>query len=779
VTAAAPAEAVTGRDLVRSGWAYTDSRHPNKAYLNTTGDAPIGAWLDPKGKLHKSRAYFTFDLSAFKGKRILDASLSVRETRINDCSAPRTWEIWSTAKIGPDTSWDNPPREKAKIADFAGPACPTSFVGRNITAAVQDAVAHKQWTLTLELRVPKGSERDLRLGRAIRNDPVLYVTGNAAPRTPVDLQILGQPCGTDLVGISTIYPTVSAYLADADDSPEPVDGGPGDSLTATFALWPLDDPAARVEWPVEAGTSPTTVWGYPLPELLAEGRPYALAIRSSDGYVSSPWSAECHFVLDTQAPMTPPTVTSTDYPDESQLPNGAGGTGIPGTFTFSADGDIDVTGFIYSMDSMGTYVAADAPGGSATVSITPSSPGPMTLYVTGVDRAGNGSPQTYYRFAVRYTNPWIEDLSSDALYGDPHTLVFHPGVDNVVSYTYRLDEGAEQTVAAAADGTARVTVLPDLHGSVLTVRSTTASGQVSPDGWLYLAVNTTPIAESDEFPINESQGAPVDTQGTFTFRPRMHDVVEYVFQFNRGQFDEEPQQTIAADANGTAVVTFTPRHSGYNTLDVFSRTADGAESTVLSVYFYPASLAPTITSEEYPYFGTSGGPGVPGSFTFHPTAADVVSYDYTFNQEAEQSVAAAADGTATIDWTPRSVAAPWYGFTTLTVRSHSANGYVSEWAWYQFWLNPLAPELTAPSWGLVGQPLTFTVTAVMPGSVEFVYSFDPSGLESTVPVGPDGTATITWTPLEPPALFFNVRSRTADGIESGQAATAVTIYYPE
>jgi hypothetical protein len=38
-----------------------------------------------------------------------------------------------------------------------------------------------------------------------------------------------------------------------------------------------------------------------------------------------------------------------------------------------------------------------------------------------------------------------------------------------------------------------------------------------------------------------------------------------------------------------------------------------------------------------------------------------------------------------------------------------------------------------------------------------------------VPVGPDGTATVTWTPTQPYTHFLTVRSVTAAGTASGPA----------
>ncbi|HEU5473088.1 MAG TPA: hypothetical protein VFV67_20775 [Actinophytocola sp.] len=65
-----------------------------------------------------------------------------------------------------------------------------------------------------------------------------------------------------------------------------------------------------------------------------------------------------------------PTVGSTDYPENNPYP-GVGAPGLPGRFTFDANGSADVVGFRYGEFFASTFVAADRPGGSATVEFAP------------------------------------------------------------------------------------------------------------------------------------------------------------------------------------------------------------------------------------------------------------------------------------------------------------------------------------------------------------------------------------------------------------------------
>ena len=213
---AAPASAGAYKTLRPTTWAYTDSRTPLKSYVNTTADAPIGAWLDDQGRRHRSRSYFTFDISSFRGTRLVSAGLSMRETEVNDCTAVRTWELWRTDRIRPTTSWLNPPRAREKVADIGGEGC-GSFVGADLAESVRAALARNETTLTVELRVPARLEGNVRFGRRVEHDAVVYTEYNTPPGAPTGLKIDGKSCSDsgDLF-ITNTTPYLNATLTDPD-----------------------------------------------------------------------------------------------------------------------------------------------------------------------------------------------------------------------------------------------------------------------------------------------------------------------------------------------------------------------------------------------------------------------------------------------------------------------------------------------------------------------------------------------------------------------------------
>jgi len=128
------------------------------------------------------------------------------------------------------------------------------------------------------------------------------------------------------------------------------------------------------------------------------GGTYSWRSLGDDSLVEGPWSAWCEFTVDTTAPGSAPSVSSTAYPAGVWTPT----TGSPGDFTFGPSGVTDVASYLYGLDQNPPTTARNPAvlGGSATVSITPTTAGPHTLYVRSRDRAGNLSPLASYTFYV-------------------------------------------------------------------------------------------------------------------------------------------------------------------------------------------------------------------------------------------------------------------------------------------------------------------------------------------------------------------------------------------
>ncbi|MER6756017.1 hypothetical protein ABT235_17755 [Micromonospora echinofusca] len=573
VVTAQPAVAAPARWVLPTSVSYTDARQQGATFTTTEADVPVGT-LETAGVKHTTRAYLTFDLTPYQGKEIIDATLRTGESAVADCDRPRELELWRTDSPATAPTWDDAPTVREKVGDLGPTApCPAAHLELPLTRTVQQAVDAGRGSLTLMVRVPGEHEENKHHGRRLRT-PGISLTANAAPDVPGALTVAGRDCAGDHV-VDTATPTLTADVTDPDAS------GTGlvEQVTATFAWWPVDRPDERTEWTSGTFSAPRR-FQYTVPAgAMVDGGRYAFAVRAADQHATSAWSAECRFAVDTTSPAQP-TVSSTDYPADDGW---YGGPGIPGQFTFSAGGDTDTVRFRYTVFGQpATDVAADVPGGSATVTLTPDRDGPRTLTVEAVDLAGNRSTPTSYVFRVRTTSPTITDADPTAGFGQPRTLTFAPRMDDVVEYTYRLDDGPEQTVPATADGTATVTITPTKPGyNTVYVRSRTAGDLPSGEGSYRFHLATKPTVSSVEYPINKFQGAVAGTPGTFVLQAGMPGVTEFVYSF-----DGRPAQTVAAGTDGSASVGYTPTTAGIHRVTVYTRTADGTVSETFSGTFY-------------------------------------------------------------------------------------------------------------------------------------------------------------------------------------------------
>lgn len=282
--------------------------------------------------------------------------------------------------------------------------------------------------------------------------------------------------------------------------------------------------------------------------------------------------------------------------------------GVPGVFTFSGGGDGDVLGFEYSWGELGVpgcsfgdlgqlvcpdpfsspnTVRAKHPGGTATVTLSPSRSFLDTLVVRSIDRAGNRSPEFRYNVRVPDTSPTVSVVGNEPEWNRPVTLKFtpHPDVTTVTEYEYRLDFGGPQIVAAAADETATVTFLAtNENGHQVQVRSHSINGWVSSEGQWSVTFFPWPGVRSDIYVSNNQPVGGVGVPGTFTFSPPAGrtEVLQYRYQFS----GDPDFLIVAAGADGRATITWTPQASGDVLLEVFAVRPDGTVSDYSNLYFF-------------------------------------------------------------------------------------------------------------------------------------------------------------------------------------------------
>ncbi|MGW9025532.1 hypothetical protein ACWGQ5_15175 [Streptomyces sp. NPDC055722] len=147
--------------------------------------------------------------------------------------------------------------------------------------------------------------------------------------------------------------------------------------------------------------------------------------------------------------------------------------------------------------------------------------------------------------------------------------------------------------------------------------------------------------------------------------------VSPVVSYSVETFGDQGQQTteVKASSNGTAEVTL-PLNNPYGTFFlVSSKSADGWSSDAYWWSTGYVDTTPTVSSNVYAENGTSGGVGVPGTFTLTPKVKGVASYTYSFNWGPSATVKTGGQGAAQIDWTPSES-----GFCDLEVYATTKDG---------------------------------------------------------------------------------------------------------
>ncbi|MEE6262844.1 hypothetical protein [Plantactinospora sonchi] len=296
-----------------------------------------------------------------------------------------------------------------------------------------------------------------------------------------------------------------------------------------------------------------------------------------------------------------------------------------------------------------------------------------------------------------------------------------------------------------------------------------------------------PTVGSSNYPSHQGgQQVPPGELGVFTFSSNGdRDVAGFHYSWNGLDIDgcewsgdvgqlvcqpvfDRPGAVKANRPGGSATVTLNPPNSGPQRLTVSSiDSAGNASPTVVYEVYVPESRPGLTQLTGQPEWNqevrlqVSPAPGV-----------QVTEYEYILDGDRPETVRAEADGTALISFWARSPRCH-----NLRVRSHSDNGFVSDWAQWSCTFDPwpgirseLYPRVSGdePGSGGVGVPGDFTFSPE-PGwtdTVAYRYWFINEGDWAEVAPGAGGLATVTFTPTRSgwhDLVMYAVR---ADGSES-------------
>ncbi|MFI1195416.1 hypothetical protein ACH4T9_19460 [Micromonospora sp. NPDC020750] len=226
--------------------------------------------------------------------------------------------------------------------------------------------------------------------------------------------------------------------------------------------------------------------------------------------------------------------------------------------------------------------------------------------------------------------------------------------------------------------------------------------------------------------------------------------------------------TVQTDVpGGSATLTLNPPRDFLNTLVVRSLDRAGNRSAETRYEIQVPDTDPVVTV-------VGGQPGWGDEATVritpHAGIAPVTEYEYLLTGGPKQTVQAGPDGSATVTFTADEPT----GYQ-LTVRSRSTNGWVSSEGRWSLHFNHQPPGVSStvypdnwePSGG-VGVPGTFVFSPPSNWDevTEYRYRFSGDSELQTVAAGPDGTATITWTPAASGFESVEVYAVRPDGKQS-------------
>ncbi|GFJ91771.1 hypothetical protein Prum_054130 [Phytohabitans rumicis] len=352
-----------------------------------------------------------------------------------------------------------------------------------------------------------------------------------------------------------------------------------------------------------------------------------------------------------------------------------GGVGLPSLLRMSTDEE-GVTEFGYRVDDGAEVRVPAGAGGTAEVPIVFTETGSKRIVVrsfAGSELIGG----TTYDVRVE-DSPTVESADfawpePDGVVDRPGSFTFRPRRPDVVAYEYFFQNDERQRLDAAPDGTAVLHWTPTRPSFYsLRVRSIGADGTESQwADYQFSVIDNKPTVYSSTYYEFGAWGG-VGIPGEFGFTTAMPNVDVFVYRLNGG-----PEQ-IADPEYGWITVTLTPERSGRNALTVRTRYLDGTFSPPRE-YVFEVSDAPVVVSTDYPENTGAGQPGQPGQFTFNPGRDGIVEYRYTLETGEQHTVAAGADGRATVEITPTHP-----GYTLLIVTSTTADGTATAERSYYF-----------------------------------------------------------------------------------------------
>lgn len=340
-------------------------------------------------------------------------------------------------------------------------------------------------------------------------------------------------------------------------------------------------------------------------------------------------------------------------------------------------------------------------------------------------------------------------------YQKPGDFTFSATTPDVAAYRYRFDGNGDWTTVqpAALGGPVTITHVPQQTGDrwVQVHAVDRANNHAWETIYRFTVFEDRPRVFSARYQDSgrNDQGG-IGVAGDFDLSSNLADVASYTYSFNGG----EEQTVVAVDRR--AKVTFTPTRGDHNVLKVRSTSSTGEVSPTRE-YRFMVDDSPVVVTWS-PGFRV----GTATTVSVRPRLPGTVSYSYWATDWSDRTTEpltapAAADGTGALTWTPDKAE-----YKSFHVRSRDASGHESVVNFSGISVDGAAPVITRSGADNPGVAGTFSFGTTMENPVEYEYSVN--GVKQLVPAGPDGRATVSYTPDRAGYFSFGARARNAAGI---------------
>ncbi|MDQ0990754.1 YD repeat-containing protein [Streptomyces sp. V3I7] len=450
--------------------------------------------VNADGSPRYARSFITWDTTPVRDALVKDAKLSLYNFHSGntDCSAA-AWSVWATGAPSTSSRWTNQPewlQEYATSTETAGrDNCGgDGWINADVTDLVQMWASAMNTRSHMGLRAPSPETmewKQVNSANAASNPPKLTVTYNFRPKTGTN-QEAGPPFfsyGGDYA-VNTTTPTLRDTFVDVN----------GDTVIGAFQI----ADSASGSQVGDILTSEYTTSGAPasvkVPSgLLANGKTYKFRTSPYDGTdYNLDWSAWKTFTVDTSAPSSPESITSTDYPSGQWVK----GAGQAGTFTVTPPSGTDHQWLEWSLDGVTwTKVTTDGASAAKSISVTPPKDGTHTLQVRSADKADNKSEAKEYVFHAGpggFLQPSEGERTARRL---PLVAEAESGKYDQVSFSWRRSEADDWVKIPVADVTSGGTALTAWPVPLTNGKNSAlvwnATGTVDPDGSVQIKADFT------------------------------------------------------------------------------------------------------------------------------------------------------------------------------------------------------------------------------------------------------------------------------------------------